>query len=194
MAPAGPHHTFTARGALAVLAGTALAVTALTGCSSDPAPKAAPSPSATPSPSSSVDPQAAEKASVIATYQAFWEAQRKVFGSGSMEGTGLEKVATDKAYSKAETTRKYYVQNGTIMKGEPALSPKVSAIDMAAQPPAATITDCVDTTNYVQVYKDSGKPVETLDANRRHIITSRMLKIGGAWQVRDAEVDRDRTC
>ncbi|MGW6412305.1 hypothetical protein ACWF95_34645 [Streptomyces vinaceus] len=195
MTTARQHHTRTTRGrrllAATAIATTVAAVTA--GCAKDT--KAAPAPSSpTASPSPSTDPQAAEKTELLDVYRAFWDAQLKVYASGSTKNTGIEKVATDKAYAKIQATRSYYVDHGSIMKGEPVLSPTISVLDMSKTPPAGTITDCVDTTGYVQVNKDSGEPVATLDSKRRHITTYTTLKIGGAWQIRDLEIDRDRTC
>ncbi|MFD0120171.1 hypothetical protein [Streptomyces virginiae] len=174
----------------AAIAATVAAVTI--GCTKENKASLPPSPAASPPPSA--DPQAAEKDALLGVYRAFWDAQRKVYASGSMKGSGIEKVAGDKAYSKIQTTRAYYVDNGSIMKGEPVLSPTVSALDMTQTPAAGTISDCVDTTGYIQVNKESGQPVETLNSKRRHLSTYTALKIAGAWQIRDLEIDRDRTC
>ncbi|MFE9933549.1 hypothetical protein [Streptomyces sp. NPDC005533] len=162
MTTARQHHTRTTRFrtllTAATIATTVAAVT--TGCTKEN--KASPPPSPAVSPTPSADPQAAEKDALLGVYRAFWEAQRKVYASGSTKDTGIEKVAGDKAYSKIQTTRAYYVDNGSIMKGEPVLSPTVTALDMTKTPAAGTITDCVDTTAYIQVNKESGRPVETL--------------------------------
>ncbi|MFZ3475753.1 hypothetical protein ACODT3_40290 [Streptomyces sp. 4.24] len=195
MTTARQHSTRTTRRHSRFLAAAAAAAIAVTtaGCSKDD--KAAPPPASPPaSPSPSADPQAAEKTAILGVYQAFWDAQLKVYATGTMKDTGIEKVATDKAYAKIQATRSYYVDHGSVMKGKPVLSPQISALDMSKTPPAGTITDCVDTTGYVQVSKESGAPVETLDTKRRHITMYTVLKIGGAWQVRDLEIDRDSTC
>ncbi|MFF3675966.1 hypothetical protein ACFYYS_18590 [Streptomyces sp. NPDC002120] len=194
MTTARQHHTRSTRlrTLLAAAAITTVVAAVTIGCTKEN--KAAPPPSPTTSPSPSADPQAAEKTALLGVYRAFWDAQLKVYASGSTKDTGIEKVASDKAYSKVQTTRAYYVGNGSIMKGEPLLSPSVSALDMGKTPPAGTITDCVDTTGYIQVNKESGQPIETLDTKRRHLSTYTALKIGGAWQIRDLEIDRDRTC
>lgn len=131
---------------------------------------------------------------MLSVYRAFWDAQLKVYTTGTMKDSGIEKVGTDKAYAKVQATRIYYVDNGFVMTGAPGLSPKVSRVDMAATPPSATITDCIDSTNYIKVEKKSGKPVETLDKNRRHVATYTALKIGGAWQIRDFDISRDQLC
>lgn len=194
MTTARQHHTRTAHRRLLTAAAVAATVAALTvGCTKE-SKSASPPPSPSASPSSSADPQAAEKSTLLGVYQAYWDAQLKVYATGTMKDTGIEKVATDKAYSKVQTTRMYYVDNNLTVKGAPDLSPKVTVIEMTAVPPSATITDCLDSTNYLTVDKNSGKPVETVDKNRRHVATYTALKIGGLWQIRDSDISRDRTC
>ncbi|MEU9304922.1 hypothetical protein [Streptomyces sp. NPDC048269] len=189
------HHTRTARHrrllAAAAIAATVTTVTA--GCSKDD--KAAPPPpSPTASPSPSADPQEAEKAALLGVYRAFWDASLKAYSTGSMKNTGMESVGVDKAYAKVQATQIYYRDNDFVMTGAPNLSPRVTALDSAAAPPKASITDCIDSTNYIQVEKQSGKPVETMDKNRRHAATYTALKVGGAWQIRDFDISRDQLC
>ncbi|MFD3938217.1 hypothetical protein ACFWSF_09455 [Streptomyces sp. NPDC058611] len=195
MTTARQHRTRTTRRqrllAACAFVATVAAVTA--GCSKD-SKTAAPPPSATVTPSLSADPQAAEKTALLGVYRAFWDAQLKVYASGSTKDTGIEKVAGDMAYSKVQTTRAYYVERGYDIKGAPILSPQVTAMNPASTPPSATITDCVDTSDYYKVDKATGKKVETADNNRRHVAKYEALHIGGAWQIRDFDISRDNLC
>ncbi|MGW1768266.1 hypothetical protein ACWCQL_30010 [Streptomyces sp. NPDC002073] len=174
---------------------TASVLTALlAGCAEEKktADAAPPKPSASPSPSA--DPKAAEKAALLGVYREFWDAQLKVYTTGSMRGTGIERVAGGKAYTKVQVTVLYHQQRGTVMKGKPRLSPKVTALNTSKNLHTATVTDCLDSTGYVQVEKDTGEPVKLADANRRHVATYSALRHGGSWQIRDFDIDRDRTC
>ncbi|MFG2489307.1 MULTISPECIES: hypothetical protein [Streptomyces] len=194
MTSARQHRTGTTRfRTLLTAAAIAATVAAVTiGCTKEN--KAASPPSPTASPTTSADPQAADKDALVSVYRAFWDAQLKVYASGSAKDTGIEKVAGDKAYSKVQTTRAYYVDRGYEVKGAPAHSPQVTALNMAATPPSATITDCLDTTDYYKVEKSTGKKVETADDNRRHVATYEALRIAGAWQIRDFDISRDGRC
>ncbi|MFD9338642.1 hypothetical protein ACFWBF_30245 [Streptomyces sp. NPDC060028] len=194
MKTARQHHTRTVRRRLLAAAAVTLTIAAFTaGCTKDNE-SAPPAPSPTVSPSPTADPQAAEKTALLGVYRAYWDAQLKVYASGSTKDTGIEKVAGDKAYSKVQSTRAYYVDNHLVVKGAPVLAPKVSTMDVTSVPPSATITDCVDSTNYITVEQDTGKPVQTIDSNRRHAATYAALKIGGTWQIRDSDISRDSTC
>ncbi|MEU9087490.1 hypothetical protein [Streptomyces sp. NPDC048357] len=195
MTTARQHHTRSTRLRLLLAATATVATVAAvtTGCTKD-TKATPPPPSPTASPSPSADPQAAEKTALLGVYRAFWDASLKAYSTGSMKDTGMESVGTDKAYAKVQATQIYYRDNGFVMTGAPNLSPKVTTMETAAEPPKATITDCVDSTTYIQVEKQSGKPVETMDKNRRHVATYTALKIGGAWQIRDFDIARDQLC
>ncbi|MER6443621.1 hypothetical protein [Streptomyces venezuelae] len=177
---------------LAATAITTTVVAVTTACAKDPRAAAPPGPST--SPTRAADADAAEKTALLDVYRAFWDSQLKVYVSGSMQDTGIEKVAGDKAYSKVQTTRAYYVENGLEVKGAPTHAPQVTALDMTATPPSATITDCLDSTDYFKVDKATGKKVETVDNNRRHMATYQALRIAGSWQIRDFDISRDRLC
>ncbi|MFD3328613.1 hypothetical protein [Streptomyces sp. NPDC058701] len=195
MTTARQHRTRTTRRQRLLAAGAVVTIVAAVtaGCSEgNKAAPPPPSPTATPGPSA--DPQAAEKTALLGVYRAFWDAQLKVYASGSTKDTGIEKVAGDMAYSKVQTTRAYYVERGYDIKGAPILSPQVTAMNPAATPPSATITDCVDTSDYYKVDKATGKKVETADNNRRHVAKYEALHIGGAWQIRDFDISRDNLC
>jgi hypothetical protein len=171
-------------------------VVLLASCGGDPSDDdtSAPSPSASVSASPTADPQAAAKAKVLTAYQAMWNAQVKVYSSGTLKGAELESVAADKALAKIKVTALYYQNHGTIMQGKPKLSPKVASISTGTDSDTATITDCIDSTDYVQVYKKTGKPVGTVDSNRRHVATYTARTIATKWLITDFDIDRDRTC
>lgn len=142
-------------------------------------------------PSVSVDPLKGDREAVVSAYRQMWAAQVKAYSSGTLKGAGLEEAAGDKALSKIKVTALYYQEHGSIMKGEPELSPKVTSITAGKQ---AQITDCIDSTHYVQVNKKTGKPIGLIDVNRRHVATYTARTLAGRWLITDFDIDRDRTC
>lgn len=160
------------------------------GCSTSE-DKALPSKTSAPAtPVPSADPEKAQKDAVLTVYRKMWAAQIKAYSSGTLRGAGLESVAGDKALSKIKVTALYYQEHGNVMKGKPQLSPKVTAISEGQ----AEITDCIDSTHYVQINKKTGKAVGLLDNNRRHIATYKAHTIAGKWLITDSNIDRNRTC
>lgn len=179
-------------GAVALLAATAL----LAGCSSSDDTKTASSasPSSTASASPSPDPSQEAKDAILAVYQGMWKETAKIYGSGSFKGTELTKYAGDKALAKVRVAAIYYQDNDLVVKGEPKLSPKVTALSLGTDPKTATVVDCVDSTNFVPENKKTGKKSELEGDNRRHTQTSKVQWTGKQWLIIDSTIDKDSTC
>jgi hypothetical protein len=178
-------------------AGLSVASVLLAGCTGtgDSAPSSSPSPSATVSSSPSTDPQAAAKATVLAVYRKMWAAKTKAYATAKMPDD-LAHYATDKALSNIKLTLIYYQDHGTVMKGEPKIAPKVTAISIGSPSSEATITDCVDASSYIEVYRKTGKPIDTANptASYRYVMTAAARTVGGTWMITDTSIDRTSTC
>lgn len=178
-------------GAVALLAAALLA-----GCSSsdDTKTESSASPSSTESASQSPDPSQEAKDEILAVYRGMWRETAKIYGSGSFKGSELTKYAGDKALAKVRVAAIYYQDNNLVVKGEPKLSPKVTALSLGTDPKTATVVDCVDSTNFVPENKDTGKKSELDGDNRRHTQTSKAQWTGKAWLIIDSTIDKDSTC
>ncbi|WP_327129790.1 hypothetical protein [Streptomyces sp. NBC_01727] len=160
------------------------------GCSTSE-DKALPSRTSAPAtPVPSANPEKAQKDAVLTVHRKMWAAQIKAHSSGTLKRAGLESASGDKALSKIKVTALYYQEHGSIMKGKPQLSLKVTTISDGQ----AEITDCIDSTHYVQINKKTGKAIGLLDNNRRHIATYKAHTIAGKWLITDLNIDRNRTC
>ena len=173
-----------------VLSLVTLTVTA--GCSSDTKESSAPK-SASPSPSVSADPQAAEKAKVLAVYRSMWDARNRTYASAKLDPK-LEDYAGNKALSNIKVTLIYYQDHGTVLKGEPVNSPKVTRVDSTSKPMKATITDCVDSSHYDEVNAKTGKKILAGTGPRRHVYNATAIVSNGKWIIWTTEIDRERTC
>ncbi|MFJ8073891.1 hypothetical protein ACIQ7Q_08150 [Streptomyces sp. NPDC096176] len=184
--------------ALKACTGAAAAVLLLlTGCSSsgeeEPGP---PKASSTAQGKEQKERSAAERGA-LAAYRGMWDAQVKAYSTGSMENARLGDYTTGEAAKNVISAFTYYNGRGLTFKGKPKVTPKVTAIDVKSDPYTATISDCVDTTDYVLVKRTSGKPVAVAeDDNRRPwTATATTAKAGGTeWRISDYTIDKDRTC
>ncbi|MFD0437256.1 hypothetical protein [Streptomyces chartreusis] len=177
-----------------VVAATALSIAVtVAGCGgSDKKDK--PADSTSPSATKSADPQAAAKAEVLAVYRSYWDAQVKAYAKASPVDTGLDKYAFDKALGKAESELVALKLNGNVIKGEPKLSPEVTAVNLDESPKKATITDCVDVTNWNLVKQKTGEKVK-LPKERltRFVTTINARTVGDKWMIVETQ-QQDRTC
>ncbi|WP_149030204.1 hypothetical protein [Kitasatospora sp. MBT66] len=180
--------------AAAALVGSVLA---LAGCQSSggsaapSAPASAPT-SAAPSPSASPDAEARQL--VLAAYKGMWAEQVKAFTSGSLKDVKLETFAGDKALADIKSAAVYYQDNNLVLKGEPKLSPEITALDLTGTSHRATIRDCVDTSSFLPYDKGTGQPAQLTDTNRRHVQTSTLRIYDGRWVVMESTLSKDQTC
>ena len=158
---------------------------ALAGCS-DGGTDASPQPSRTqtaspsPSPSSTAE---AENAAVIAAYTSSWDAQTEAYSKASSAGTDLKKNTTLRALFDIESDLTAMRKAGQVTTGKPEIHPKVLKVT-AGKIPTATVADCVDTTHWTLIDKDSKKKVP-LPTTRltKYVSTATLEKWGKTWMV-----------
>jgi hypothetical protein len=123
-----------------------------------------------------------------------WAAETKVYTSGSLTDSDLEKHAADKALAGIRSTELWYQGQNLVLKGHPKLTPRVTDIDLTGKPPTAHITSCVDSSAFLPVNKKTGKPAKLASAVHRHIETATAILDNGQWLFTRAQIERDRTC
>jgi hypothetical protein len=169
---------------------------ALAGCSDSDA-DASPSKSiptqtadSSPSPSSTADP---EEAAVLAAYNQSWDAQIAAYAKASSTGTDLRKNTTARALLDIETDLETMRKAGQVTTGKPAIHPKEPKVT-DGEIPKATLTDCIDTTNWTLIEKASKKKVP-LPSERlvKYVSTATLEKWGKTWMVTKLTA-RDQAC
>ncbi|MGW4890730.1 hypothetical protein ACWEQL_00445 [Kitasatospora sp. NPDC004240] len=106
----------------------------------------------------------------------------------------LEQYAGDKALADIKASAVYYQDNNLILKGEPKLTPKVTAIDLSGTPNRATVEDCVDASNFLPVDKTTGAPAKLTGTSQPYVQTSSLRIYAGRWVVMESTINRDKTC
>ncbi|MFF3128926.1 hypothetical protein ACFVRD_43365 [Streptomyces sp. NPDC057908] len=179
----------------AVLYGAVALVLALAGCGGgggDEKPSAGAT--AAPSPTRTADPDAAEKTAVLAAYRGMSAAEVRTYATGKLDPE-LIRYADHRALADIKSTLFWYQQQGTVMKGEPKRTAEVTALDTESTPLKAVITDCVDSSGYDKVEKDSGKAAASPSGPRRHLVTSTAQRSRtGPWKIYTSTIERGRTC
>lgn len=174
----------------------------MSGCtgSDTPAPDLSPTtsgsssaPGATSARSSSAADPATEQA-VLTAYRGYW-AQRVKAQAAPSEGvpTALATYAVDKAAADVASSLVLFTQQGIEIRGEPVLSPAVTAVT-SGNPATASIRDCVDSTNWTPVFADTGASALPPGQPTRVIVESTASTYAGRWVIRTSTVFRDRTC
>ncbi|MFD8391046.1 hypothetical protein ACFV2N_18055 [Streptomyces sp. NPDC059680] len=152
-------------------------------------------PASSPAASTSVDPDATEKVAVLKTYANMWAEQMKAYKKADATGTDLTKYASLDALAKFRLDLAHMKQAGTVGGGEVGHTPKVSSIDLTTKLPKATVTDCIDLTNWKAKQVKTGQvlPLPT-NQPKRYIATAKAQRWKGGWMIVDYTPDGERTC
>ncbi|MFJ8628514.1 hypothetical protein ACIRD3_37525 [Kitasatospora sp. NPDC093550] len=184
--------------AAALVVGIALTMSACSGKDHEPAAPASPSVPATPSPSaatSTAGPAGKDTADVLAAYQAYTEAKITAMTTGQADPDKLLRVATGSAYDGLAGDITRAQQAGILYKGTEVTHPQVTAVNLSDSPHKATLTDCVDVSNWTAVFSASGKnAAATGTPGRLYVDVEAVQAAGGAWLISAYSPDRSRTC
>jgi hypothetical protein len=169
---------------------------ALAGCSDSGTDASPPKPSRTQTASPSSSPSStaeSEDAAVIAAYTSSWDAQTAAYSKASSAGTDLKKNTTLRALFDIESDLTAMRKAGQVTTGKPVINPKVVKVT-DGKIPKATLTDCVDTTNWILIDKASKKPVP-LPTTRltKYVSTANLEKWGKTWMVTKLTA-QDQSC
>lgn len=196
------HRRITAGAATAAaLVAFAAFVGACTGPDVPPRPTSSlPSPStSTPVPAATtpetVDPAlAAAETAILTAYRGYWDAKVAAFADPTVDpGPELEQFAVDKAFADVASSVFTFRDSGIKVVGQPRLSPEVSDIVVGEQG-SATITDCVDGTDWQPIYSATGESAAAPGQAQKLITTSTAYFYIDHWTIRTSVVDRESPC
>ncbi|WP_327436461.1 hypothetical protein OG279_37535 (plasmid) [Streptomyces sp. NBC_01201] len=183
--------------ALCTAVGLSLALTGCGGGSDDARPQTLPSKaSSAASASTSADPDAAEKAAVLASYSSMWAEQMKAYRKASAEGTELERYVTADALGQFRNDLDRMRTAGTVVRGDLVHDDTtVTAVDMDAQTPTATVQDCLDISKW-QTYSTKKNEVLPMPSAQplRYVATATAQKWEDGWIITAFTPDGAQQC
>ena len=160
-----------------------------------PGPTTAPAPNPTPS----LDPTiSTAEAAILEVYRGYWRTKVQLFAAPNPNSAPFEALwtqfalyAVDTAQSDVYSTAFDMQHNGIVVHGQPVLTPSVSDI-VPGQ--SASITDCVDSTNWQPIYAATGKSAAAPGQAARLVTNSTVVFYDNRWVVNTSVVNRDTTC
>lgn len=164
---------------------------ALAGCHSGGGKQGTTPPSALSS-SPSPAPRAVAAADALAAYRGMWNALVAASTIPDPDAPDLRKYASDDALKLMVGNLIVDKDQGKVVKGNVVLSPSVTAMQPAGQPTQATITDCVDATNWLE-YKKSGELWDNQPGGKHHN-TATVKLVDGAWKVSAFTLEKAGSC
>ncbi|NUU15811.1 hypothetical protein HP550_00915 [Cellulomonas humilata] len=108
-------------------------------------------------------------------------------------GPELEQFAVDKAFADVASSVFTFRDSAIHVNGRPVLTPTVSNIVVGSEG-TATITDCVDGTNWQPVYTSTGESAAAPGQAQKLLTTSTAYFYVDHWTIRTSNVDRSAPC
>ena len=177
--------------------GVALAMGMLGGCSGG-AHKPTTLPTTGPSASSPIisptpSAEAEARSSALAAYRGMWADMASAATTSDSKSPLLARHATGTALAQIVQSLYADKQAGLISRGEPALSPQISSLDISKQPAEAVISDCGDDTKWLKYEKSTGK-LQNKQQGGRHRISADVYGLNGSWRVVSFQLKGVGTC
>ncbi|MFD9293036.1 secreted protein/lipoprotein [Streptomyces sp. NPDC060030] len=143
-------------------------------------------------------PEAAAHAEteVLKVYRLMSAEYEKAYRAASAEGTDLRQYMTPTASSGVEKELARMKEQGAAMRGELGHEPEVTALAAAAQPPTATVRDCVDASRWQTLDTTTGWRIpRPTDRPARYVATAALEhRAGERWKVTAYTAHRARSC
>jgi hypothetical protein len=167
--------------------------TLLGGCrSGGKAEPTAPPVSATSSASPSASASATADTAALAAYRGMWNAFVEAAKVPDPSVPQLRQYASEDALKRIVGSLVIDRDQGKVVKGPLIINPSVTSLKPADRPTEATITDCVDATNWLE-YKKSGELWDNKPGGKHHT-TATVKLTNGTWKVSSFTLEVKGTC
>jgi hypothetical protein len=139
----------------------------MAGCASESEPVEWPDDPSAPAlpelPSVSADPAEAEAIDeILAAHRGFREVEADLYAdppSPNIVRREFSPYLGDPMLSEIVGTLNEMRNAGIAFDGQPVSEPTIVELELDATPPTATVRDCVDATNWLSVFQETGEPV-----------------------------------
>jgi hypothetical protein len=143
----------------------------------------------------SFDPLDETRAEILAAFDGYIRASVEANRRGDPYYDGLE-LYTD-GVLRLQVAQSIISRNddGSYYIGELKSEATVDSIDLDADPPTATISACMDATNYHLVYREDNSPVPGVSARGRYKAeATAMMNSDGRWLIVASVAHLDQSC
>ncbi|MFJ1751372.1 hypothetical protein [Kitasatospora sp. NPDC088134] len=130
----------------------------------------------------------------VTAYRSWWDTQVQLFGRSDSDGMALRQYGTAAALSDtlASLTRLHDAK--LVMIGNPHISPVIKSLDLNGNPATATISDCLDVTDWHQADAATKQIKDPKQRLSRYPATALLKKYGNRWLIADFTREVTKTC
>lgn len=179
-----------------------LVMTPLAACTAGPASAPAPPPAPAaisglaPGVAATLSPAAHDAvAGALATYNGYFAAYVTAAATADGPTAGIDRYAADPLRQQAHLALRAYANAGVVLRGKPANSPTVTAINVATSPYSVTLSDCVDASNWRPVVRKTGADATATNQPVRHRVIVTVVEYPhGVWYVQQIVDSAEPAC
>ncbi|KJK59955.1 hypothetical protein UK12_00350 [Saccharothrix sp. ST-888] len=131
---------------------------------------------------------------VLRTYQSWWDAKVDAFGRLDSDGAQLSAYSGGQALSDSMASLHQLHEAKMVMVGLPRTSPRVSQVDLKANPQTAVVEDCLDVSEWHQADAASGATKDPQQRLSRYLAVTKLRKSGNSWLIVEVTREVGRTC
>lgn len=143
----------------------------------------------------SFDPLAATRAEILAAFDGYIRASVEANRRGDPYYDGLALYTDGVLRLQIAQSIMTHNDNGRYYLGELKSEATVESIDMDADPPTATISACIDATDYHLVYREDNSPVPGAATGMRYKAEAiATMNTDGRWLIAASAAHRDQAC
>jgi hypothetical protein len=137
-------------------------------------------------------PSAVAAADAVVAYRGMWKAVVAAAAVPDPDAPDLRRYASGEALKLIVGNLVIDRDQGKVVKGDVVLNPSVTALRPVDRPTEATITDCVNDTNWLE-YKKSGG-LWNNEPGGKHHNTATVTLTDGVWKVSSFTLEKKGTC
>ncbi|MGW2395191.1 hypothetical protein ACWCYY_01385 [Kitasatospora sp. NPDC001664] len=131
---------------------------------------------------------------VLAAYRTWWDTRTAAFGQPEADVLPLRLSSSGQALSDTMVTLTELSEAKKVMVGAPRNAPLVTAVDLEAKPPTATVEDCIDVTDWHQADARTRATAEPKNRLTRYTAKVTLRKTESRWQIVEFIREVGRTC
>ncbi|MFC4149022.1 hypothetical protein ACFO0M_22440 [Micromonospora mangrovi] len=150
-------------------------------------------PHTTPATHSAADEQAARKAA-LAAYSGYLAASREASARSDPRHPALARFLADPLLTRVRLAIRDAKEHGAMRTGKLVSDPTVTSVDLAADPPAVEIQDCLDATGYRLVYARDHRVVPGTGGGRYLATATATRYPDGRWLISTGAAHEDQPC
>lgn len=145
-------------------------------------------------PSVSATPTAAVREEAVAAYEAWMKVSVELAATSDYQSPKLREYLVDPELTERTTGLKSLRDSGLVVVGQPTWTARVTSLRLDAQPPAAVLQVCLDTSGWTIVHTSDKSNAEASGQAERFYATITEQKLKGRWFIAKNESHRDQPC